>query len=84
MGNQGPHFSVGDQDESSAGVARSGRRSYEEARACGDPERWLAIWEQPPGDQGEVLDRAFIHKSLSLRGRIVPDARRGSDGLPQG
>lgn len=84
MSAKGPHFSVGDEDESSAGVARSGRRGSDERRACGDPERWVTIWERLPGDQGEVLDTAFVHKSLSLRGRIVPDASTESDRLPQG
>ena len=82
--NSNQHFSVGDEDEASAGVARSGRRGADGRRACGDPERWLTVWARLPGDQGEVLDRAFIHKSLSLRCRIVPGAPTGPGRLPQG
>lgn len=82
--NPTPHFSVGNEDEASAGVARSGRRGTVGRRAGGDPERWVTVWAPLPGDQGEVLDRAFIHKSLSLRRRIVPGAPEGSGRIPQG
>ena len=74
-------FSVGDEDPASAGVRRSGRQGTGK-RACGDPERWVAIWPPVPGEMTEVLDHAFIHKSL--KGPDGPGPGTASDGLPQG
>lgn len=75
------HFSVGDEDPTSAGVRRSGRQGTGK-RACGDPERWVAIWPSLPGEMAKVLDHAFIHKSLDGSG--APGRGTASDGLPQG
>lgn len=75
------HFSVGSDDPTSAGVWRSGRHGTGRP-VCGDPERWVAVWPLLPGVMPEVLDNAFIEKSLNRPG--APGASTESDGLPQG